>query len=275
MVETEYRGHAVALARRAAEERFALVVTLGGDGTVNEAVNGLLANGPSPDLPDLAVVPGGSTNVFARALGLPRDPGRATAAVLGALRTGSRRVVGLGCANERYFTFCAGLGLDAEVIRAVDGLRAAGYRSTPLLYVWTALHHFFAVTDRRHPALTLVQPDKEPVPDLFLGIVQNTAPWTYLGGRAVDPSPRARFDMGLDLFALRGLGTATTLHAIREFLGFRECSCCAGRSLALHDASVFTLRACRPIAFQTDGEYLGEREIVTFRSAPASLRVVV
>lgn len=275
VVETEYRGHATVLARQAAQERFSLVVTLGGDGTVNEAVNGLLAEGPSPDVPDLAVVPGGSTNVFARALGLPKDSARATAAVLDALRTGSRRVIGLGRAGDRYFTFCAGLGFDAEVIRAVDGLRAAGYRSTPLLYVWTALHHFFAVTDRRDAALTLERPGKEPIYPLFLGIVQNTTPWTYLGRRSLDPNPRARFDVGLDLFAMRRLRTVTTLHSVRQFLGFRRCARCAHDVLYLHDAPEFTLRSSRPIAFQTDGEYLGERESVTFRSAPSSLRIVV
>lgn len=276
VVETDYRGHGTALARQAARERFALVVTFGGDGTVNEAVNGLLADGPSPCSPDLAVIPGGSTNVFARALGLPQDPVRAAAAVIGALRTGSRRMVGLGRADERYFTFCGGLGLDAEVIRAVDGLRAAGYRSTPLLYLWTALRHFYAVTDRRDPALTLERPGMKPVPRLFLSIVQNTTPWTYLGRRAVDPCPRARFDAGLDLFALRRLRTVTTLAAIGRFMGYHPaCPRCARHAFSLHDAAEFTLRASRPAAFQVDGEYLGERECVTFRAAPRSLRVVV
>lgn len=95
---TEYRGHARDLARKAAESgEVELVVSLGGDGTVNEIVNGLLHHGPDPEaLPKLAVVPGGSTNVFARALGLPNDAVEATGALLDALRAGTSRTVGLG-----------------------------------------------------------------------------------------------------------------------------------------------------------------------------------
>lgn len=100
-ITTEYRGHARDLGRQAAEsDDIDLVVALGGDGTVNEVVNGLLHNGPDPDsLPRLAVVPGGSTNVFARALGLPNDAVEATGALLDALRERRERTVGLGLAE--------------------------------------------------------------------------------------------------------------------------------------------------------------------------------
>lgn len=115
LAETGHRGHATELARQAAVDGYDVVIALGGDGTVNEAVNGLLAEGPSPDLPALAVLPSGSANVFARALGLPDDPIGSTRAVLEALRAGRHRTVGLGTARhpggaERYFTFCAGWG---------------------------------------------------------------------------------------------------------------------------------------------------------------------
>src|SRR5262245_43901699 len=82
---TQYRGHAGDLARQAVSDGSVdVVVALGGDGTVNEVVNGLLAHGPSERVPQLAVVPGGSTNVFARALGLPNDAVEATGALLNA-----------------------------------------------------------------------------------------------------------------------------------------------------------------------------------------------
>ncbi|GAA2927256.1 hypothetical protein GCM10020221_24030 [Streptomyces thioluteus] len=136
---TEYRGHARDLARAAAESgNTELVVALGGDGTVNEVVNGLLHRGPDPEgLPRLAVVPGGSTNVFARALGLPNEPVEATGALLDALRDGTGRTIGLGHAGGtpgtedegapgRWFTFCAGFGFDAGVVGA--GGAAAGAR---------------------------------------------------------------------------------------------------------------------------------------------------
>ena len=166
VVETRYRGHAGTLARKAASEGFQLMLTLGGDGTVNEAVNGLLrGQGPGTD-PAFAPVPGGNANVFIRALGLPADPVDATGRILEALRAGRDRRVGLGCATpgetvraprgrRRYFTFNAGMGLDAEVVRAIEGLRAHGRTLTPGLYLRTALRQYYRVTDRRHPALTL------------------------------------------------------------------------------------------------------------------------
>ncbi|HEY3480000.1 MAG TPA: diacylglycerol kinase family protein, partial [Streptomyces sp.] len=116
--ETGYRGHAVELARAAAEDGVDLVVALGGDGTVNEVVNGILtARIPEGGkLPDLGVVPGGSTNVFARALGLPNDPVEATGVLLDAIHEGRRRPVSMGLADDRYFTFTAGYGFDAAVV---------------------------------------------------------------------------------------------------------------------------------------------------------------
>ena len=128
---TQRRGHAAELAPRAASDGYDVVVTLGGDGTVNEVVNGLLRDGPGPTVPALAVVPGGSTNVFARALGLPKDWTEGTGVILEALHTGRVRTVGLGRADDRYFTFCAGLGLDAEVVRKVERARLRGKVSTP------------------------------------------------------------------------------------------------------------------------------------------------
>ena len=113
VAETAARGHACELARQAAQDGLDVVVALGGDGTVNEVVNGLLAEGTGADLPALAVLPAGGTNVFARALGMPNSPVEATSQLLDALRTGRRRTIGLGRADDRWFTFCAGLGIDA------------------------------------------------------------------------------------------------------------------------------------------------------------------
>ncbi|GAA2812399.1 diacylglycerol/lipid kinase family protein [Nonomuraea dietziae] len=133
--ETRYRGHAAALARTAHAKGYDTVAVLGGDGTVNETVNGLLNAGGRAERPALIVIPGGSANVFARALGLPNDPIEATGATLEALREDRRRSVGLGQAlwegESRYFTFCAGMGYDAEVIRAVEGPARRGPQGDP------------------------------------------------------------------------------------------------------------------------------------------------
>lgn len=275
LAETQQRGHATDLAWQAAAENYDVVIALGGDGTVNEAVNGLLANGPQADLPALAVVPSGSANVFARALGMPNNALDAAGQVLEALRAGRSRVVGLGLADSRYFTFCAGLGLDAEVVHAVEELRKSGSRAYSALYVRSALRQYFVLTDRRRPALTLRVPGKPPLGHIFLGIVSNTAPWTYAGRWPVDPSPRASFAKGLDLFALRRMDLLSTLAVLPQIMPPFNRLPRGSQILGLHDLGEFTLRAHRPTAFQLDGEYLGRRELVSFRSVPKALRIVV
>ena len=135
------------------------------------------------------------------------------------------------------------------------------------------LRQYYRVTDRRHPALTLERDGHPPVGPLFLGIVSNTAPWTYLGSRPVYASREAAFDSGLDVFALRSLRTISTVRTIYQMLSPARPP--SGRSvLALHDQTELTLRSSRPLAFQVDGEYVGERECVTFRSVPHALRVI-
>jgi diacylglycerol kinase family enzyme len=278
VAHTEARGHAAHLARQARRDEMDVVVALGGDGTVNEVVNGLLTpGGPGPDTPALAVVPGGGTNVFARALGIPRDPVEATGVVLAALRARRRRSIGLGIAGDRWFTFNAGMGWDAEVVARVDRVRRerAGRRITNGDYVRAALAEFFLAGDRRHPALTAYRPGAEPLAGIHLGIVANTAPWTYLGDRPLLTSPRASFDTGLDLYALTRLGTASTLAEVRRLLAGTS-SERSGRGVHReHDLAELTLRAVRPVAAQVDGESLGDLTTLAFRSVPDAVRVVV
>jgi diacylglycerol kinase family enzyme len=290
VVQTRYRGHATSLAAAARGDGFGLVLTLGGDGTVNEAVNGILG-GTRPDtpatpdgpatpgtaaasLPALGALPGGNANVFTRAIGLPTDPVDAAGQILQALSEGRYRSVGLGLAGDRYFTFNAGLGLDAEVVRAVDGRRALGRTATPSLYMRMTLRQFYRVTDRRHPPLMLERDGHSPVGPLFLGAVSNTAPWTYLGRRPVHTNPQASFDSGLDVFALSSMRTISTVRTIWQMLS--QARPPRGRSvLTLHDQAELTLRSARPVAFQVDGEYMGEHECVRFVSVPNALRVIV
>ncbi|MEU7973998.1 diacylglycerol kinase family protein [Micromonospora sp. NPDC049089] len=279
---TRRRGHAVALAREAAAEGVDLVVTLGGDGTVNEVVNGLMTAEPptrgddapmAERLPALATVPGGSTNVFARAVGLPREWPEATSMILEGLRLGRSRTVGLGLADDRYFTFCAGFGLDAAVIHRVEQARRKGRVSTPSLYLRSIMNQYFFASDRRHPAIVLERPGEPAETELATVIIQNTAPWTYLGDREVNPNPAASFDLGLDVLALRQLRVASTTRTVTQFLS-RQPDPRGRQVLRLHDTPEFTLVSGRPQAFQLDGDYLGEREKVRFTSVPAALRVI-
>lgn len=285
--ETAYRGHAAQLSRKAHASGFDVVAVLGGDGTINETVNGLLdaddsrsgeEDGSAVDRPALLVIPGGSANVFARALGLPNNPVEAVGAVLEALRDDRRRTVGLGQAiwddRRRYFTFCSGLGYDAEVIRAVEGMRGTGRRATPARYVNTALHHYLS-TDKRHAAMTVEGPDVPPTGNVFMAIVSNTSPWSYVGSRAVCPTPWAGFETGLDMLGLQRLGLPSMLHLIPQIIGARDTLPTGRHLVQLHDEREFTLHAERPVAFQLDGDYLGEVERVTYRSVPKALQVLV
>ena len=274
VARTDRRGHATELASQALVDGVDLVVVLGGDGTVNEVVNGLLADGPHADLPDLAVVPGGGTNVFARALGIPEDPVEATGVLLEALQAGDRRTIGLGRADDRWFTFCAGLGLDAEVVASIDRRRHAGAPAA-WHYVAHAVRAFYLGADRRHPALTVDAPGVPVTPGVFLAIVANTSPWTYLGNRPLQPCPDATFESGLDLYAVRRLRTAAGLRQVRQLLGKPRPGGPRGRQvLTGHDLAHLTISADRPVAFQVDGEPLGERSQVTFTAHPQALRVV-
>ncbi|MET0423058.1 MAG: diacylglycerol kinase family protein [Actinoplanes sp.] len=279
---TVRRGHAAALARSAAESGVDVVVTLGGDGTVNEAVNGLMTaesalagrTGPiAHRLPALAVVPGGSTNVFARALGLPRDWVEGTSVILDGLRDGRHRVIGLGRADDRYFTFAAGVGLDAAVVRRVEQARLRGRTSTPSLYFRSIVGQFLTGEDRKSPPQSIERPGETAVDELGTVIVQNTAPWTYLGDRAINPNPGASFDRGLDVMALRRLAVTSTTRTFAQ-LASRKGDPHGKQVLHLHDQAEFTVVAARPQPFQLDGDYLGERQKVHFVSVPDALRVI-
>jgi diacylglycerol kinase family enzyme len=285
VAETGHRGHARELGAQAAAEDLDLVVALGGDGTVNEVVNGMLERGPRPQLPMLAVVPGGSTNVFSRALGRSRDPVEATAEILDSLRAGRTRLVSLGTASAsgtapdvdwtppRWFVFAAGLGFDAEVIERVEAQRARGRRSTGALYVREATTAFLVGRERRRPAMTLSVPGRPPLEKLFLCLVSNVSPWTYLGARAVNPSPEASFDAGLDVFALQKTSSVRMLRTLRQTLAAEPAP--KGRGLhRWHDLEELTLTADRPLGWQLDGDHLGTATGLRVRHVPAALRVV-
>jgi len=277
VVTTEGRGHATELARKAAADGVDVVIALGGDGTINEVVNGLLADAPperpAASVPALGIVPGGSANVLARTLGLPRDPVEATGALLAALRDDTVRVIGLGRLDERWFTFSAGMGVDAEVVQLVEARRVAGARSSPALWVRTATRGILFGTDRRKPSMTVRELEGgDPVAGLFLVIVSNTAPWTYLGRRAVNLSPAASFDTGLDLVGFRTLRTVPTLLAAGQMI-WSAGGPTSRRALRLADRSGFEVTASRPVACQVDGDYVGTLDRAVFRSVPAALRV--
>lgn len=266
---TQYRGHARELAAATTAD---LVIVHGGDGSINEVVNGVM--GLTEGRPLIAVIPGGGANVLARALGLPLDAAAAIRQVREAVAAGRHRTIGLGLAADRYFTFSAGLGWDAEVVREVDRLRAQGRRESVALFLRTMVHQYYAGTDRRRPALTVERDGEPPVSGLFMTIVTNRSPWTYLGDRPLLPVPNPDFNSGLDLLALQRLRLTTVLNAVGQMLYVRSRPPRGRNLLSVLGSESLTLRSARPIALQADGEYLGEIEAVKFQFVPHALRIV-
>ncbi|MCL6550628.1 MAG: hypothetical protein K6T37_06425 [Acidothermus cellulolyticus] len=305
ITETTRPGHAVELAAKAVVEDYDLVITIGGDGTVNETVHGLLGTPPSaaeaamwspPErTPALAILPAGNANVFARALGLPNQPRRAALMLRQWLAAGHRRRISLGvlhvtdpASSTRWFTFSAGFGLDADVVRRIAQLRAAGRRADSAQYVAQTI----AALGPRHPGgrflvHTRAAPDArvagasatpggaihpEPAIAHRLLVITNTTPWTYLGPIPLAPTPDASFDTGLDVFGLRTpriVPTITT--ALRLLTGRRPNS---ARTWRAHDLDLVSVTAEPAAPAHADGEYLGVVRSAELIAVPSALSVI-
>lgn len=273
IAHTDHRGHAMELGARAAAEHYDLVIALGGDGTVNELVNGLLAGGPRPDLPALAALPGGSANVFARTLGLSNDPVEATGQLLEALDERRSRAIGLGRLEGRWFVFTAGMGFDAAVVHGVELRRGNGAKASPFLYASTAVRDFYVGEHRHRTRMQVSMPGRDRIEDAFLAIVTNTTPWTYYKQTAVHLTPKATYEGGLDLFALRKLGSASVARLLWQVT--RKNPRPRGRGVSIeHDLGRLEITADEPLPVQVDGDYAGDFTRVRLESVPQALRVI-
>ena len=188
-VDTEKRDHATQLCREAAEEGYDVVVAFGGDGTVNEAANGLAGS----DTP-LTCLPGGATNVFHRAIGIPTDVVEATEHLLSLADDFRPRRVDLGRINERYFTFSAGIGLDASVVERVDSHPRLKTRFGQYYYTASAVSTFNRnyLVNPPHVRLTVGGRDVEGV----TVIAQNAEDYTYFGRRPIRLAPDVALNDG-------------------------------------------------------------------------------
>jgi len=188
-IDTQRKGHAIELVAEAARERYDVVVAFGGDGTVNEAANGL-AGSPTA----LTVLPGGSNNVVAKLLGIPTDVVDATEHLLHMADRWAPRPVDLGLVNGRYFTFAAGMGLDASVVERVDSNPRLKKRFGPFYFVECAIVTFLRTYVVNPPRLS-VEVDGRTVEGVSL-FVQNAENYTYFNDRPVPLVEGARFDSG-------------------------------------------------------------------------------
>ncbi len=279
---TDHRGHAVEIAETAKREGVEVIIVHGGDGTVNEVVNGLLgppgAERPHPDsLPAIAVVPGGSANVFARALGISPDPIEATNQLidlLGEQRRGRtwRRLIGLMDCAERWAVFTAGMGVDGEVVAAVEAQRARGRAVTAARYIRVAVREMLA-SARSEPALTVHLPGRPPVAGVHFAFVSNASPWTYANARPVWTNPSTTFEGGLGVFAITSMNVLANLLLVRRMLS-KNPRITARHLVREDDLPWVRITASEPVACQVDGDFLGTRADMTFSAVRDALAVV-
>jgi diacylglycerol kinase family enzyme len=263
-VVTTGRNTGIGLAADAAADGVPLVIAFGGDGHVNEVVNGLVGTNTS-----VAIIPGGTMNVFARSLGIPRDP-HAAVTHLGRLSKSDERSVHLGVMDDRYFTFAAGCGFDAEAARLVENDLSNKRRFGELFFYWSALRILAGAYRHRSPSMSL-EGDFGQI-EVAMTIACNAGPYAYFLGRAVRLTPEVDLGEGLDLFALRKMKI--------EALPFYTWRATLGGSMARHkdavykhDLEEFTLRSDSPFPRHVDGETLEPSATASFKLAREILRV--
>jgi diacylglycerol kinase family enzyme len=256
---TEGPAHAADLAAEASQ-KYDRIFVYSGDGTYNEVVNGLVADVP------VGFIPGGGTSVLPRALGLPRDP----VAAARLLAHGAKPMrISLGRVNGRRFTFSAGLGLDAELVRRVDALgRESGRRAGDVAFVRTLLGILAERRGRFDPAMEVVG-----VGRVAFALVANGDPYSYAGRLPLRVAPRARFELGLDLVAPRSLRARALPRAAWWVLAGRG----QERSrhlLYVHDADELRIVCDAPLPLQVDGEDLGDVGEAHFEAERDALQVL-
>jgi diacylglycerol kinase family enzyme len=263
--ETPARDAGIDIAAQAADAGANVVIAFGGDGLVNE-----VANGVAGTVTALAIVPGGTMNVLARALGIPTDPSRAVASLLERWED-PPRTVPLGRMGERYFTFSAGCGFDAEAADRVE----RDYRSKrtfgELFFYWSAFRVLASTYRHRNPSMILTGPFGEVPVAMAIGC--NAGPYAYLAGRAVNLAPDVSLDGGLDVFALKSMRI--------EALPFYAWRSVVSGDLVHHpdtfyasDLAGFEVAADEPFARHVDGEPLEPASSATFEIVPDVLRVI-
>ena len=276
--ETSRPGHAIRLAQGAAAKGTDVVIVLGGDGTFNETANGLAGTETA-----LGVLPGGSTNVFARTIGMTNDPIEATGELLGALGRGPGGItsVGLGNVNGRRFLFHVGVGFDAAVVSMVEKRSALKRYLGHAYFAYCALRTWGFGYDRHHPHFGVVlhteQGDEVTVDDGYFAIIMNSNPYTFVGERAFNLAPGTSLTTPLVGVVLRSVGAPTLLRMATAALRTPADGPAPKHRKATVVKGVVsaTLTARGHVPYQMDGEPLGDAGQLRFGWEPDSLRLVV
>ena len=270
-VDTQARGHATELCLEAAKEGYDVIVSFGGDGTVNEVANGLIGC-PTP----VTCLPGGATNVLCKMLGIPGDIVDATEHLLAMADHWSPRQIDLGTANGRAFTYTSGFGVDASVVKRIEqSPRAKRHKLREYFFVYaaveTVLRHYI-----RHPPRMELHLDGHSE-RVITTIVQNAEQMTYLDDKPIAIAEGAGLQTGsLAGVALRGVSpkdipgiAVRLLSAKRSVVGHRQI-------VDFRDVSELRCVSVdgRPIPLHADGDHLGDVTEAVFGVLPGALAVV-
>jgi diacylglycerol kinase family enzyme len=251
VAETKERGHAAELATQAVLEGVDLVVVFSGDGTVNEVVNALAGSDTA-----IAALPGGATNIFVRALGLPLDPVEATGTLIAKALDDEAFKLSLGVADGRYFAVNCGAGVDAAAMRRMDArfprTKAKFDRVAFRAVAWELLVGYAG----RIADLEVRIDDGEPAPSLSV-MVGRTDPYTYYKDRGIRMTPEASLDEGLDVLSVRKLRRRSVPRIAWQVFG--SARHVHGRDIDyVHDASRVLVTSAKPFPVQVDGDSLGD-----------------
>jgi diacylglycerol kinase family enzyme len=269
-IDTQARGHATELCREAAREGYDVVVAFGGDGTVNEAANGLAGSGTP-----LTCLPGGRTNVYCRMLGIPTEIVDATEHLLHLADDWRPRRVDLARVNDRHFLFSAGVGLDASVVERVDAHPRLKARYGPWFYTAVSIRTFTRSYLFRPPRLEATT-GSDAVTGVTV-IVQNGSPYTYFGDRPVNMGEGAELTSGdLAGIVLERASAIDIPTVIWRSLSQRARLAHHRRVHAFSGVSGLRVRSLdgRPLPLQVDGDYIGVVPEASFGLTPAGIAVV-
>jgi diacylglycerol kinase family enzyme len=275
-VDTEAQNHATEIGREVRDHGYDVVVAFGGDGTVNEAANGLLGSSTP-----LSCLPGGSANVFGKMLGIPNDVVDATEHLLALADEWAPRRIDLGTVDERRFVFSCGVGIDATVVRRVDAHPRLKSRAGPYYYSWAAISAFY----RRYmvkPVRLAVEVDGERAEGIT-ALAQNSDPFTYFANSPIRVCEGIAIDDGtLSLAVLRRAAQRDMPTLIARLFSERRPAARHRQIEHFDDVSAARIASAsqtkdgdpRPFPVQVDGDYIGEKTQLQLGVEPGALTVV-
>jgi diacylglycerol kinase family enzyme len=275
-VATEAQNHATEIGREVRDHGYDVVVGFGGDGTLNEIANGLAGT----DVP-VSVLPGGSTNVVCRTLGIPNDVVDATEHLLALVDDWAPRKIDLGVADGRHFVFSCGVGIDATVVKRVDAHPRLKSRAGPYYYTWAAISAFYRQYMIKPVKLQVEINGKET--EGITALAQNSDPFTYFASRPIRVCEGVEIDDGaLALGVLKRAAQRDMPTLIPRLFGEKRPAARHRQIAHFEDVTAASVASIsqtkdgtlRPFPVQVDGDYIGERTHMDLKVEPGALSVI-